>query len=468
MTDILKVAAVSMALASGLEAEAPPFGRQELIDAARLADEQLIADPMEQDADVAAMLQDPDAVQYTALIAWGQFPFNPANSQPRNWGGTLAVSPRGAIVVQQTVRFEGPTDNLLPRTDPREVPFTSATRPHFDALLVVIVDPEPTAGPLVVTLVTDNGPDFSAEMSALLAGPQSIVVDAEDNRIMGAAIEEVGEEPSPPELPLGAVQVSADGVDIGRCFGGDRCIEFTVTCPGIADAQGTLRVTGTGTAGTVILTTGSTGYGLFGNSPHEDLNDQFMNDLRGDGYLLVEVGWEGNGVWEGPGTSTSLACRSATAIDWIHGNLHGGGLFVAQGNSGGSAQIAFPLAYYGTNVLQLANLSGGPPPCPLSTAGSVNFDEQDQCVVDGDLFDETREPILFGAPRLDYANTEVRFFIGEDEPSSYIVDTANNYHDEITSNRSLQVVPNTGHQVARTQEGLDALLGAIRASAAAE
>ena len=122
-------------------------------------------------------------------------------------------------------------------------------------------------------------------------------------------------------------------------------------------------------------------------------------------------------MWEGPGTTTSLACRSATTIDWIHNNLHGGGLFIAQGNSGGSAQIAFLLAYYGMDLLDLANLSGGPPPYPISTNGQLNFGEQDQCVVDGELFDESREPMLFGAPLLDYPNTTVRFFIGENEPA---------------------------------------------------
>lgn len=281
--------------------------------------------------------------------------------------------------------------------------------------------------------------------------------------IPGAGV--LDEDCQPEPLPLGTVQVDDDGVDIGRCFGGDRCIEFTVTCPNIEDAEGTLRVTGTGDAGTVILTTGGTGTGLFGNSPPQDINDEFMDALVDDGYLVVEVGWEGNGVWEEPGTATSLACRSATTIDWIHNNPHGGGLFIAQGNSGGSAQIAFSLAYYGIDALDLANLSGGPPPCPISTDGQVNFGEQDQCVVEGELFDASREPLLFGAPRLDYPNTVVRFFIGENEPSSYIVDTANNYHERITSDRSIQIVPNTGHQVARTEEGLDALLASIREAA---
>ena len=94
----------------------------------------------------------------------------------------------------------------------------------------------------------------------------------------------------PEPRPLGAVQVDADGIDIGRCFGGDRCIELTVTCPDVENAEGTLRVTEPGAIGTVILTTGGKGTGLFGNTPPPDLNDEFMDAFVEDGYLLVELG----------------------------------------------------------------------------------------------------------------------------------------------------------------------------------
>ena len=96
----------------------------------------------------------------------------------------------------------------------------------------------------------------------------------------------------------------------------------------------------------------------------------------------------------------------------------------------------------------------------------VNTSEQERCVVDGALFNGTREPLLFGAPQPDYPNTTVRFFIGENEPSSYIIETANNYYDLIRSDTSIiQNIENTGHQVARTEEGLDALLASIRETA---
>ena len=187
-----------------------------------------------------------------------------------------------------------------------------------------------------------------------------------------------------------------------------------------------------------------------------------MDTLLVDGYKLVEVRWVAPGVWEGPGGSISLACRSATVFDWVYENIHQGGFFAAQGNSGGSAQIAFSLAYYGIDeILDLANLSGGPPPCPITTEGEVNKEEQLKCLVEAELWNESREPMLFGNPRLHYPNTVVRFFLGEHERSAEIIETANAYHEAITSEKSIQIVPNTPHGVHHTAEGTAALTTSI-------
>ena len=87
-----------------------------------------------------------------------------------------------------------------------------------------------------------------------------------------------------------------------------------------------------------------------------------------------------------PGRRSSLARRSATAFDWVNDNIHQGGFFAAQGNSGGSSQIALALAYYGLDeVLNLANLGGGPLPCPISKGEALNRNDQEKCLVDGEL-----------------------------------------------------------------------------------
>ena len=261
-------------------------------------------------------------------------------------------------------------------------------------------------------------------------------------------------------LPLGTLHQVTDE----ECSGssGDQCKRAVVTCPGVDDVAVNLRVTGAGTDGTILLTTGGRGTrwyrtGEEGNSIHA-----MMDTLLDDGYTLVEIAWVEPGVWEGPGGTISLACRSATAFHWVHDNIHQGGFLAAQGNSGGSAQIAFSLAYYGVDeILDLANLSGGPPPCPISTEGRIDFQQQEQCVVEAEGWDESKEPMLSGDPRLHYPNTIVRFFLGENEPTAYIIETAKAYHAAITSEKSLQTVPNTANGVPFTEEGTTALITSI-------
>ncbi len=168
-----------------------------------------------------------------------------------------------------------------------------------------------------------------------------------------------------------------------------------------------------------------------------------------NGLQAVEVAWDAPGIWGGPRART-LACRFATVAQWIHGNLHQPGpgmVFIAQGTSGGAAQIAFGLAYYGIDsFVTLASLSGGPPYCPLCT---------------GPL--PTREPILSGTPKLSYPNTTVRLFLGVNDPNSDgTVDSARAYYDAVASQKSLQMISNTGHDVEATSEGQAALRAAVQ------
>ena len=64
-------------------------------------------------------------------------------------------------------------------------------------------------------------------------------------------------------------------------------------------------------------------------------------------------------------------------------------------------------------------------------------------------------------PRLHYSNTIVRFSLGEHERSAEIIETANAYHDAITSEKSKQIEPNTPHGVHRTNEGAAVLIASI-------
>ncbi len=109
--------------------------------------------------------------------------------------------------------------------------------------------------------------------------------------------EEIQSTPTP--LPLGTLVVTADTAIPAETFG-DRLIEVTVISPGIADASARLRVTGEGTAGTILLISGGRGTAMYrpdGEAEWEQNISGMVDTLLDDGYKLVEVAWDDYGVW---------------------------------------------------------------------------------------------------------------------------------------------------------------------------
>ena len=217
--------------------------------------------------------------------------------------------------------------------------------------------------------------------------------------------------PSSTVLPYGQATGSAVPCPAGSSPS-TTCTNLVVTCPSVPAASATLRrwaEPGTADRGTMLLTTG--GDGALFTTQVSTLATSMIATFTADGLSVVELAWQPPGIWGGPRART-LACRYATAAKWVNENLHTGGrgaLFAAQGTSGGASQIAFGLAHYGiADFLELANLGGGPPGCPLCAPDGVN----------------AREPLLPGAPPLsnhdpvvNYPATTVRFFLGDQEPT---------------------------------------------------
>ena len=167
--------------------EEPAFGDPVLMEEASSIEEAIV-DPFAEDAEVVQMQQAPDAVVFHAVVMWGQFPFNPDLDQARSWSGALHLN-RGAMLVNRTVAFEGPSDSLLPRPDAQTVTFSSVTRPHHDGLRLTIIDPEPLhSEPLTLTYLTPDGVVVSLPMAALVGGPVNEVVDDLENRVVAYAI----------------------------------------------------------------------------------------------------------------------------------------------------------------------------------------------------------------------------------------------------------------------------------------
>ena len=163
---------------------------------------------------------------------------------------------------------------------------------------------------------------------------------------------------------------------------------------------------------------------------------------------------------------TEPESRFAEVAGYVDGRLHERGLLMAQGNSGGGAQIAFGLAYHGLgDILDVANVSGGPPPCPISAGGALNGSEQAECLVAVGVTGEAREPFLSGEPVLSYPRTTVNVFLGAEEPNAAIAASARAFHEPITTAKSFTLLPGTAHSVAQTPEGASALLRAVRRAA---
>jgi hypothetical protein len=194
-----------------MEDEAPAFGEPEAF--RDLAEYDRVEDELADDPAVDEMRERPDAAQINLIVEWGQIPGNPENETPRNWSGVFHVN-RGAMVVRRVIKFEEKTDRLLPRPDRQHVPFTSVTLPHYDGMILTIIDPEPESDePLVFTYVsplprdadpnatdepvtdatTDDRPErpqtiVRVPVRDLVEGRVELLIDDAGNRMVAAAM----------------------------------------------------------------------------------------------------------------------------------------------------------------------------------------------------------------------------------------------------------------------------------------
>ncbi len=150
--------------------EAPAFG-DEYYAAVSLEDQASASDdPLQYDAEVReledAALQPagtgaPPPPRIIALrLTWGRLDGAPEDIreelQGLDWSGRLHVD-RGLVVVRRVILFERPRDHLVrPRPDRRTVAWVSHTGPHFDGLIVEIIEPAAPADSANVGTVPPN------------------------------------------------------------------------------------------------------------------------------------------------------------------------------------------------------------------------------------------------------------------------------------------------------------------------
>lgn len=131
-----------------MDDEYPAFGEPELFADEVLAEDVEYDDEYEEDPGVTNMVRRRGAHRYTLRINWGRLmrpgPEDSAAGCANQeiaylWNGSLEVD-RGAILLKKTILFER-GDYIHERTDRRLLEWSSVTAPHFDGILVEIIDP---------------------------------------------------------------------------------------------------------------------------------------------------------------------------------------------------------------------------------------------------------------------------------------------------------------------------------------
>ena len=121
--------------------EAPAFGDPEL--GAVEGEEREIDDPILTSPSVQEMVDNADAGIFHFRAVWGRIPYDSTVTVATDWTGSLTLS-RGAIVLRRLIRFEPPTDSILPRTAPGLLQWVSYTTVHNDGVAVdLFVPPAP-------------------------------------------------------------------------------------------------------------------------------------------------------------------------------------------------------------------------------------------------------------------------------------------------------------------------------------
>jgi hypothetical protein len=292
-------------------------------------------------------------------------------------------------------------------------------------------------------------------------------------------------------LPTGTVVENADCTVPGAAPAGTECKALTVSCPSVPDIDVELLVIPpampANERGTVVLGSGGPGTSYY--------NQGVVGGLRQLGFRTVNRRW--SFAWEtGPGGMAAAACRYATMLSWVSQQSWQQGPLCATGNSGGSAEISYALARYGSGALLTAAVpSAGPPMGRLDHGciGSTAWDQQcqqlwpsqvcagqsacsfnanarttiDLAYADSPCTDQdaSAEPTLLADSVLSpdatlaYPNTALQFIFGTDDCSE-AVSLGLVYAEAVTSNKTISYV-DAPHAVFNTAAGRSAIVDAL-------
>lgn len=303
-------------------------------------------------------------------------------------------------------------------------------------------------------------------------------------------------------LPLGTLSLTSDVEP--NCPSGHTCHGFVVTCSGLQQAHGFLAYRSpSGTKrGLVMFFSG--GYGTsWWSGGQSDPAASFFQNLIQDGFMLVQVRWVDSWLTAAAGQDTGsskLACRPATAVQWVYTNQYlplgvqnqlGRCGFCITGNSGGSSQVSYTLSHYGLEGILNAVIPTSGPPHAAQRKGCLRnsgetaywYDASASQTIDSSYgFSGTNGPCSlhdaswtsrWDAESVDisgndyyHPNTRIQIILGGQDNTSapaHAQDYAARLQAAHTPYFTLQTVPTMPHTIQQSADGLAALHTALLA-----
>ena len=160
-------------------------------------------------------------------------------------------------------------------------------------------------------------------------------------------------------LALGEINVTGP-LDTGEC---STCIHFTTASETVAETKGGIIKIDEAVGerlGTVVMYSGGLGNWYLSRG---EKGANFISDLTKEGFRVIQIKWDTgwfvgrSGNYEG---FKKLAVHPATATQYIYNELADKGKpFVLFGGSGGAAQIAYMLSFYGIDKITSAAIIFG-------------------------------------------------------------------------------------------------------------
>lgn len=161
--------------------EGVAFGDEDL--AKEADDGEPADDPVEDEPEVQQLRDRLATNAYYLRIAWGMLEGDSSVTEPTDWSGSLRLD-TGAIVAERILRFE-PEDHIVrPRTNRELLEIVSETGPHWDGVLVTILDPEDTLATEENKVAIALGPfELTLTMSELTSIDTIFDVDVAGNQV---------------------------------------------------------------------------------------------------------------------------------------------------------------------------------------------------------------------------------------------------------------------------------------------